>query len=75
MTQEVEGEIIEIRERIDANSLERKRGVNTLEECEIGKISVKLKKPMVFEKFGNVAELGRFVIKEGGEIIAGGIIT
>jgi len=75
MTQEVDGKILEIKERIDTNTLERKRGIKVLGECEIGRITVRLKQPMVFEKFSDVAELGRFVIKENGEIIAGGIIA
>ncbi|MCD6371166.1 MAG: hypothetical protein J7L39_00415 [Candidatus Aenigmarchaeota archaeon] len=72
-TQEVKGKVVKVEEKIDVETLERFEG-KTLKETEIGRVKIKLEKPMVFEKVSNLKELGRFVILKNGKIIAGGIV-
>lgn len=41
----------------------------------MGKVVISIEKPMVFEDFNEIEELGRFVLVKEGQICAGGIIT
>ncbi|MCX8147372.1 MAG: adenylyl-sulfate kinase, partial [Candidatus Woesearchaeota archaeon] len=65
-----------IDKRIDSATLEIKEiNSSVLKETEIGKIIIKTKKPIVFENFNNIEELGRFVLIKDSDVCAGGIIT
>lgn len=75
VTQEVKCKVKNILEKIDIETLKRRKGISKLNKFEIGKIEISLEKPMVVEKFNKLKELGRFVILDKGEIIAGGIIV
>jgi len=74
VTQEVKCKINKIIEKIDINTLERLESHGKLKETDIGKIEISLEKPIVMEKFNELKELGRFVLLNKGEIIAGGIL-
>jgi len=72
-TQEIKCKIEEVLEKIDVETLERKKA-KELKETEIGRLRIRLEKPIVVEKFNKLKELGRFVILKEGKIIGGGII-
>jgi small GTP-binding protein len=68
--------IEKIETRLDSSSLEIiEEDGRVLEETEVGKVIISIDKPMVFEDFNEIEELGRFVLVKDGEICAGGIIT
>ncbi|MBI4620278.1 MAG: GTP-binding protein [Desulfobacterales bacterium] len=65
-----------IEERIDSSTLEIiENDSNILRETEVGKVTISIDSPMVFEDFNETEELGRFVLTRSGEICAGGIIN
>ena len=72
-TQEIEGIVKKIVEKIDVETLERKYD-EKLKENEIGKVKISLEKPIVMEDFNSLPELGRFAIAKEGKLIAGGRI-
>jgi len=74
-TQETKVSITEIRERIDSSSLEiLEKKASSINNLEIGEVEIKTKKPLAFTKFGDVKEMGRFVLVRGNDVVAGGII-
>ncbi|MFH2013215.1 MAG: GTP-binding protein [Pseudomonadota bacterium] len=65
-----------IKERINSSTLEIiKDDTNILKETEVGRVTISISRPMVFEDFNETEGLGRFVLTRSGEICAGGIIT
>ena len=75
-TQETKANITEIRERVDSSSLEvLEEKASSINNLEIGEVDIKTKKPLAFTKFGDVKEMGRFVLVRGNDVVAGGIIT
>jgi len=65
-----------IEERINSSTLEIiENDSNILRETEVGKVTISIDSPMVFEDFNEIEELGRFVLTRSGEICAGGIIA
>jgi len=74
VTQEVKCKINKIIEKININTLERLEAHGKLRETDIGKIEISFEKSIVMEKFNELKELGRFVLLNKGEIIAGGIL-
>ena len=75
-TQERRCSISEIRKRIDSSTLdtveERARALN---ETEVGEVVIEMGRPLAFELFSFIPEMGRFVLERGNDIVAGGIIT
>ena len=76
-TQQSNCRIAEIRERIDSSTLDHLDATaGTLEETEVGEVTIRTDRPMVLETFYDVQELGRFVLVRGrDEVAAGGIVT
>ena len=75
-TQETKANITEIRERVDSSSLEvLEEKASSINNLEIGEVEIKTKKLLAFTKFGDVKEMGRFVLVRGNDVVAGGIIT
>lgn len=74
-TQETKANIAEIKERVDSSSLEvLEEKASSINNLEIGEVEIKTKKPLAFTKFGDVKEMGRFVLVRGNDVVAGGII-
>jgi sulfate adenylyltransferase large subunit len=74
-TQETKANITEIKERVDSSSLEvLEEKASSINNLEIGEVEIKTKKPLAFTKFGDVKEMGRFVLVRGNDVVAGGII-
>lgn len=75
-TQEISCKIEQIHKRINSSTLEVvEENADKLENLEIGEVTIEVKKPIVIQKFKNVQEIGRFVLVENDNIVAGGIIT
>ncbi len=74
-TQEVMCSISEISKRIDSSSLDvLEENAAALHNLEVGKVTIKTKKPIVITSFNDIQELGRFVLVRDENICAGGII-
>jgi sulfate adenylyltransferase large subunit len=68
--------IQEISERIDSSTFEvLEKNSSFLEEAQVGKVVISIDRPMVFENFNDLEELGRFVLLKDNHVCAGGIIT
>lgn len=74
-TQESECRLSGVSEKIDVSTLEKLKGESHLGKAEVGRVVLEFEKPVVIEKFNALPELGRFVLEESGEIIAGGVIA
>ncbi len=75
-TQETSCVVKEIRRRIDSSSLEViEENAKKLEDNEVGEILIETERPVAFELFRFIPELGRFVLEHENDIVAGGIIT
>jgi translation elongation factor TU len=74
-TQEVPCRLDAVNDKLDVIKLERLKAAGSIRETEVGKAIIHFNRAVVLEKFSQMRELGRFVIEEKGEIIAGGIIT
>ena len=75
-TQEIEGKVSSINAKYNSSSLEKLgENVSDLSNNEVGEIKFSLSKPIVYEDFNEIEELGRFVIVKGYDVSAGGIIT
>jgi len=64
---------VRVKKKINPISLKIEAS-SELKRNEIGEVELKLKKEAIVENFENVPELGRFVLKEHGKIVAGGTI-
>jgi len=74
-TQETLCKIIEIKKRFDSSDLKViERNGHTLENLEVGEIVVKTKEPIVITSFSSVPGIGRFVLTQKNNVVAGGII-
>lgn len=74
-TQETGCTLEKVIERIDTTTLEELAGGGNLRKTEIGKVILEFERPVVVERFSALPELGRFILEEQGEIVAGGVIT
>ncbi len=74
-TQETGCTLEKIVERIDTTTLEKMAGDYSLRKTEIGKVILEFERPIALERFTALPELGRFVLEQHGEIVAGGVIT
>ena len=75
-TQETACVVKDIMRRINSSSLEViEENAKVLEENEVGEILVETSRPIAFELFRFIPELGRFVMERENDIVAGGIIT
>jgi len=74
-TQESACRVSRIFERIDSSTLEvLGRDAASLCETEVGKVVIETDKPVAHELFLEMAELGRFVLERGHEVVAGGTV-
>jgi sulfate adenylyltransferase large subunit len=77
-TQEVAARVAEMARRVDAATLavvgEGGRSAG-LANGEVAEVTIRTGRPIACERFREFAELGRFVLARGGDIVAGGIIT
>lgn len=65
-----------IEEKIDSSSFEViEKSSATLCETQVGRVAISIHKPMAFERFSDIEELGRFVLLKDNCVCAGGIIT
>jgi bifunctional enzyme CysN/CysC len=77
-TQEVECEIENIDQVIDASTLEAipgTEGERSVGRDEVADLSLRTQRPMAFDAYSEIMATGRFVILDGDEIAGGGIIA
>ncbi len=75
-TQQKKCRVSAIRERVDSSTLERlERDAATLQQTEVGEVTIATDSPIVVETFKDVPELGRFVLLRDRDVVAGGIVT
>lgn len=72
-TQRIVCKIITIEEQINITTF-RNISADFLDEAEIGKVRIVAERPLVYEEFNELPELGRFVLRKDEEIIGVGII-
>lgn len=75
-TQEIECTVAAITNVIDTSSLASVGGVaSEVAKNEVATVTFDLKKPIAFDRFGDMVETGRFVVVDDHDIAGGGIIT
>ncbi len=75
-TQETTCTLERIKRRIDSSTLELiGENADILQNTEVAEVIIKTDKPICIESCSRVRELGRFVLLEGDDTCAGGIIT
>ncbi len=75
-TQETTCKIEKIKKRINSSTLEIiQEDAETLRDLEVAEAIIKTKRPIAIKTFGDVQELGRFVLMRDENICGGGIIT
>ncbi len=68
-------EVVAIEERIDPSTLEvRERYAERLKESEVGRVILRLEKPVAADTFEVNPKLGRFVLVDEGVVRGGGIV-
>jgi len=65
---------MEIKEKFDPATMDRKGKSDTLEIGEVAKVKIKTKKPIAIDVFSYIPEMGRFIIEKEGVPVGGGII-
>jgi len=66
---------MEIKEKFDPATMNKKEKCDTLEIGEIAKVKIKTKKPVAVDIFSYIPEMGRFIIEKDGIPVGGGIIV
>lgn len=65
---------VEIKEKIDLNNLASAKA-SVLENGDVGRVKIKLEKPVFMERFAVLPELGKFTIERENYTIGGGILV
>ena len=74
-TTDANAEVVAVEERIDPSTLEvRERYAEKLKESEVGRVVLKLDKPIAADTFEVNPKLGRFVLVDEGVVRGGGIV-
>ncbi len=74
-TQEVTCEVVEFKKVIDASTLETLADQDFLAKNDVAELTLKTKRPVAFDLFGECATTGRFVLVDEYDVCGGGIIT
>jgi len=73
-TQEVPCRIARIARRIDSSTLELlEENADMLQDTEVGEVVLEMEAPVITEPYGEIPELGRFVLERNNTIVAGGV--
>jgi bifunctional enzyme CysN/CysC len=76
VTQDVECEVMEVANVIDAATLDSTPAARSeLRTNEVGEVTLQTRGPLVFDNYERIPNLGRFVLAEGGHLVGGGIIS
>ncbi|MCX8110004.1 MAG: GTP-binding protein [Syntrophorhabdaceae bacterium] len=65
---------MEIKEKFDPATMDKKEKSDTLEIGEVAKVRIKTKKTLAIDSFSYIPEMGRFIIEKNGVPVGGGII-
>jgi sulfate adenylyltransferase large subunit len=75
-TQQASSQVNAIHTKIDSSTLQiLEEDANTLQNLEVGRVTIETKNPIAIKPFSDVRELGRFVFVRDDDICAGGIIS
>lgn len=74
-TQEVPCEVVEFKKVIDASTLETLADQDFLAKNDVAELTLKTRKPVVFDLFGSISATGRFVLVDEYDVCGGGIVT
>lgn len=66
---------MEIKEKFDPATMDRKEKSDTLEIGEVAKVKIKTRRPLAVDTFSYIPEMGRFIIEKDGVPVGGGIIS
>ena len=73
-TQEAACRVAKIERRIDSSTLELlEENAAMLQENEVGEVVIETDHPVLLEAYGQIPELGRFVLERRNVIVAGGV--
>jgi len=73
-TQEVPCEVVEFKKVIDASTLETLPDQDFVAKNDVAEVTLKTKRPVVFDLFGQSPATGRFVLVDEYDVCGGGII-
>ena len=74
-TQEVPASLARIGRRVDSATLETKdTSGSAVEETDVAEVAIEAERLVVFDRYTDVPEMGRFVLVEGRETLAGGLV-
>jgi sulfate adenylyltransferase subunit 1 (EFTu-like GTPase family) len=74
-TQEAEADIERINKRFDSASIDIvENNAKEIRSGEIAEVEIKLDRAVVVDRFTDIREMGRFVLEQEGQPVAGGII-
>src|SRR5438876_7838583 len=74
-TQDVKCQVVSIEQVMDSSTLEiNLEKCEQLERNEVGRLTIQTRAPLVLDNHDRIANLGRFIIAESGDIYGGGTI-
>ena len=74
-TQDVKCQVVSIEQVMDSSTLEiNLEKCEELERNEVGRLTIQTRAPLVLDNHDRIANLGRFIIAENGDIYSGGTI-
>src|SRR5437773_1876015 len=74
-TQDVKCQVVSIEQVMDSSTLEiNLEKCEELERNEVGRLTIQTRAPLVLDNHDRIANLGRFIIAESGDIYGGGTI-
>src|SRR5438874_6028082 len=74
-TQDVKCQVVSIEQVMDSSTLEiNLEKCEQLERNEVGRLTIQTRAPLVLDNHDRIANLGRFIIAENGDIYSGGTI-
>jgi len=74
-TQEVPCTVEKIANRLDSGTIEvLAEDADHLEDTEVAEVTLAAERPVYFDRFAKIAEMGRLVLMRGTDIVGGGIL-
>lgn len=74
-TQEVDCEVGEVHQVIDASTLEGRNGPSVVGRHEVADVTIRTRRPIAVDRYGDMPATGRFVLVDSLEISGGGIVS
>ena len=74
-TREVDMEVVEVHNTIDASTLDRESDPGEIGRNEVAEVTIRTKHPVAFDRYSDIQVMGRFVVVDGYDVSGGGIIS